>query len=64
MPDQPNEEQLSRYFQMMGRKGAKIRNARLTPQQRKEIATRASKAAAKARTARKLARARKPKAKS
>jgi len=39
-------EQLSRYFSEMGKKGAKVRNKRLTPEQRKEIATKASNAAA------------------
>jgi len=33
----------------MGRKGAKVRNQRLTAEQRKEIATKASKVAAKTR---------------
>jgi hypothetical protein len=33
----------------MGRKGSKVRNQRLTAEQRKAIATKASKAAAKAR---------------
>jgi hypothetical protein len=42
-------DQLSRYFSRIGRKGSKVRNQRLTAQQRKEIATKASKAAAKAR---------------
>jgi hypothetical protein len=42
-------DQLSRYFSRMGRKGSKVRNQRLTAEQRKEIATKASKAAAKAR---------------
>jgi hypothetical protein len=49
MPDLPDEDQLSRYFSMLGRKGAKIRNQRLTAEQRKKIATNASKAAAVAR---------------
>jgi hypothetical protein len=42
-------DQLSRYFSRMGRKGSKVRNQRLTAEQRKAIATKASKAAAKAR---------------
>jgi hypothetical protein len=42
-------DQLSRYFSRMGRKGSKVRNQRLTAEQRKEIATKASKAAAKVR---------------
>jgi hypothetical protein len=58
MPDLPDENQLGRYFSMIGKKGAKARNERLSPERRKEIATKASKAAAKARTARKAARAR------
>jgi hypothetical protein len=49
MPDLPDDEQLSRYFSMLGRKGGKARFARMTSEQRKEFATRASKAAAKAR---------------
>jgi hypothetical protein len=36
---------------MLGKKGAKQRYARMTAEQRKELATKASKAAAKARTA-------------
>jgi hypothetical protein len=52
MADEDDElaDQLSRYFSRMGRKGSKVRNQRLTAEQRKEIATKASKAAAKART--------------
>jgi len=50
-------DQLSRYFREMGKKGAKARNQRLTAQQRKEIATKASMAAADVR--RKKARKRK-----
>lgn len=42
-------EQLSRYFSEMGRKGGKARAQRLTPEQRKEIAAKASKVAAEAR---------------
>lgn len=42
-------DQLSRYFSRMGRKGSKVRNQRLTAEQRKAIAAKASKAAAKAR---------------
>jgi hypothetical protein len=51
MADEDDElaEQLSRYFSRMGRKGAKVRNQRLTAEQRKEIATKASKVAAKTR---------------
>ena len=42
-------DQLSRYFREMGRKGAKARNARMSAEKRREIATKASRAAAKAR---------------
>jgi hypothetical protein len=51
MADEEDElaDQLSRYFSRMGRKGSKVRNQRLTAEQRKQIATKASKAAAKAR---------------
>jgi hypothetical protein len=52
MSEMPDEDQLSRYFSTMGKKGAKSRNARLSPERRKEIATKASKAAAKVRSAR------------
>jgi len=45
-----DEAELSRYFSRIGRKGALARAKRLTPERRKEIATKASKAAAKART--------------
>jgi hypothetical protein len=51
MPDLPDEDQLSRYFSLLGKKGNKIRNARMSPERRKEIATTASKAAAKKRSA-------------
>jgi hypothetical protein len=44
------EQIISRYFSRIGRKGSKVRNQRLTAEQRKEIATKASKAAAKVRT--------------
>lgn len=50
MADLPDERQLARYFSMLGKKGAKVRNERMSPEKRKEIATKASKAAAKART--------------
>jgi phage gp16-like protein len=50
MPDLPNEDQLSRYFSMLGKKGNKVRNARMSPEQRRELATKASKAAAKVRS--------------
>ena len=50
MPDLPNEDQLSRYFSMIGKKGGKARFARMTPEERKEFATKGSKAAAQARS--------------
>ena len=50
MADLPDENQLSRYFSMMGKKGGKARFAKMTPQERKEFNTRASKAAAKVRS--------------
>ena len=50
MADQPDWEQYSAYFSALGKKGAMARNKRLTPEQRKELATKASKAAAKVRT--------------
>ena len=45
-----DEDALSEYFAALGRKGAKARNQRLSAERRKEIATKASQAAAKART--------------
>ena len=59
MADLPDENQLSRYFSILGKKGARVRNERMSAEKRKEIATKASKAAAKART--RKARARKEK---
>ena len=59
MAELPDEDQLARYFSMIGKKRAKARYARMTPEQRKELATKASKAAAKARTARVKAKRRK-----
>jgi hypothetical protein len=50
MTDLPDENQLSRYFSMIGKKGGKARFARMTPEQRRELATKASTAAAKARS--------------
>jgi hypothetical protein len=50
MADLPDENQLSRYFSMMGKKGGKARFAKMTLEQRKELALKASKAAAKARS--------------
>jgi hypothetical protein len=49
MGDLPDESQLARYFSILGKKGAKTRYARMSAEQRKELATKASKAAAKAR---------------
>jgi hypothetical protein len=50
MAEKPDWERYSAYFSEMGRKGGKARAKNLTPEQRKEIATKASKAAALART--------------
>jgi hypothetical protein len=49
MADKPDWEKYSAYFSALGKKGALARNKRLTPEQRKELATKASKAAALAR---------------
>lgn len=46
MAEQPESERLSRYFSEMGRKGGKARAKKLTPEQRRASATKASKAAA------------------
>lgn len=51
MPLPLDEDALSEYFAALGRKGAKTRNQRLSPERRKEIAIKASKAAAKVRSA-------------
>jgi len=51
MADLPDDEQLSRYFATIGRKGGKARLSKMTSEQRKAIATKASKAAAKKRSA-------------
>ena len=48
--DELAEQIISAYFSRIGKKGAKVRNERLTADQRKESATKASKAAAIART--------------
>jgi len=53
-----DEAELSKYFSRIGRKGGIARAQQLTPERRKEIATRASKAAAKVRTRRAKQRAR------
>jgi hypothetical protein len=44
-----DEDQISQYLSNIGRKGGHARAKRLTAEQRKAIATKASKAAAKAR---------------
>jgi len=44
-------DELSDYFSRIGRKGGQTTAKKLTPEQRKAIATKASKAAAKKRTA-------------
>jgi len=49
MTDPPDAEQLSRYFSEIGRKGGKARAKRLTAEQRKESAIKASQAAAQVR---------------
>jgi len=59
MDENPLKDQLSAYFSAMGRKGGKVRAQRLSAEQRKKIATQASKAAAEART--RKARAKKKK---
>lgn len=43
-------DQLSDYFAMIGRKGGHVRAKNMTPEERKASATKASKAAAKARS--------------
>jgi hypothetical protein len=45
-----DEDQISQILSEIGRRGGKARAKALTPERRKEIATKASKAAAKART--------------
>jgi hypothetical protein len=49
MVEQPDWERFSRYFSELGRKGGNARAKKLTPEQRKEIATKASQAAAEVR---------------
>lgn len=44
-----DEDGLSEYFSQLGRKGAAARNKRLSADERKRIATKASQAAARAR---------------
>ena len=50
MAEKPDWERYSAYFSELGKKGGKARAQKLTPEQRKASATKASKAAAKART--------------
>jgi hypothetical protein len=50
MADTPDEDQISQILSEIGRRGGLARAKKLTPAQRKEIATKASKAAAKARS--------------
>ena|SRR5215471_10114973 len=45
-----DEDPVSKYLSEIGRKGGQARAKRLTPERRKEIATKASKAAAKVRS--------------
>jgi len=49
MAEKPDWEKYSAYFSELGRKGAKARAKKLSAERRKEIATKASKAAALAR---------------
>jgi hypothetical protein len=49
MTDQ-DEDRISRLLAELGRRGGLARGKKLSPKRRKEIATKASKAAAKART--------------
>jgi general stress protein YciG len=51
-----DEDQISQILSEIGRRGGKARAKALTPERRKEIATKASKAAAKARRKRTKAR--------
>ena len=46
-----DEDQISEYMASVGRKGGTARAKKLSAERRREIATKASKAAAKARTA-------------
>jgi hypothetical protein len=50
MDDRGIPDQLSDYFAQIGRKGGKSRAKKMTPEQRKASATKASKAAAKVRS--------------
>jgi hypothetical protein len=51
MAEQPDWEKYSRYFSELGRKGGDARAKKLTADQRRAIATKASKAAAEKRRA-------------
>jgi hypothetical protein len=48
-----NKQDISKLFSDLGRKGGKARAKSLTPERRREIATKASKAAAKKRSEKK-----------
>jgi len=54
-----DEDQISEALSTVGRKGGIARAKKLTPERRKEIATKASKAAAKVRSAKAKKRRRK-----
>jgi general stress protein YciG len=51
--DEMNKQDISKLFSDLGRKGGKARAKTLTPERRKEIARKASKAAAEKRTKKK-----------
>ena len=63
MDEDQIQDAIAAYASRIARLGGIARAKNLSPARRKEIATKASKAAAKARTARKQARSRKPKGK-
>lgn len=50
MPEPLDEDQVYKVLAAMGRKGGLARAKKLSPERRKEIATKASKAAAKVRS--------------
>jgi hypothetical protein len=50
MAEKPDWERYSAYFSELGKKGGKARAQKLTPEQRRASATKASKAAALARS--------------
>ena len=62
MDENPLKDQLSAYFSAMGRKGGQTRAKRLSAEQRKKIATQASKVAAEVRTRKAKAKRKKSKA--